>query len=321
MFVVIIAILVLAFGFLASTLIDVEEKGKRLIRTVAVAGALFLLLASCFTYVPTGYTGIVTTFGKVHDTTLDAGISFKAPWDNVIRMDNREQRVSFDLEAFSKDIQEVDLKGSVNLNIDKSTAMNLYREVGTDYINVLVTPRIQEDIKIVIARYTAETLVENRQVASDAMYDLLKEELAAKGINVISIAIENLEFSETFETAVEAKQVATQEKQRAKTQQEQQTMEAEQAAARKKIEAEAAAEVVRIQADAAAYEIKTKADAEAEANEKIAATVTEELIDYTQAQNWNGKLPATFIGSGSAIPVIQTDGASATDDAQEDSAE
>ena len=321
MFVVIMAILILVAGFMASALIEVEDRGKRLIRNVAVVGALFLLVASCFIYVPTGYTGIVTTFGKVHDATLDAGISFKAPWDNVVRMDNREQRVSFDLEAFSKDIQEVDLKGSVNLNIDKGTAMNLYREVGTDYINVLVAPRVQEDIKIVIARYTAETLLENRQVASDSMYDLLKEELAAKGINIISIAIENLEFSETFETAVEAKQVATQEKQRAKTQQEQQTMEAEQAASRKKIEAEAAAEVVRIQADAAAYEVRVKAEAEAEANEKIAATVTEELIDYTQAQNWNGKLPGTYIGSGGAIPVIKTDGTNATDDAQEDSAE
>ena len=317
MFLLIIAIIIFICGFIAPGLIDAEDRGKRLIRTVGTVAALLLLVVSCVTYVPTGYTGIVTTFGKVHDTTLDAGISFKAPWDNVIRMDNREQRFSFELEAFSKDIQEVDLKGSVNLNIDKSTAMNLYREVGTDYINVLIVPRVQEDIKIVIARYTAETLVENRQVASDAMYDLLKEELAAKGINVISIAIENLDFSDTFESAVEAKQVATQEKQRAKTQQEQQTMEAEQAAARKKIEAEAAAEVVRIQADAAAYEIKTKADAEAEANEKIAATVTEELIDYTQAQNWNGKLPSTFIGSGSAIPVIQTDGLSGTEDPAE----
>ena len=307
MFLLIIAIIIFICGFIVPGLIDAEDRGKRLIRTAATVVALLLLVVSCVTYVPTGYTGIVTTFGKVHDTTLDAGISFKAPWDNVIRMDNREQRFSFELEAFSKDIQEVDLKGSVNLNIDKSTAMNLYREVGTDYINVLIAPRVQEDIKIVIARYTAETLVENRQVASDAMYDLLREELAAKGINVISIAIENLDFSDTFESAVEAKQVATQEKQRAKTQQEQQTMEAEQAAARKKIEAEAAAEVVRIRADAEAYEIKTKADAEAEANEKIAATVTEELIDYTQAQNWNGKLPSTYIGSGSAIPVIQTD--------------
>ena len=317
MFLLIIAIIIFICGFIAPGLIDAEDRGKRLIRTVGTVAALLLLVVSCVTYVPTGYTGIVTTFGKVHDTTLDAGISFKAPWDNVIRMDNREQRFSFELEAFSKDIQEVDLKGSVNLNIDKSTAMNLYREVGTDYINVLIAPRVQEDIKIVIARYTAETLVENRQVASDAMYDLLKEELAAKGIKVISIANENLDFSDTFESAVEVKQVATQEKQRAKTQQEQQTMEAEQAAARKKIEAEAAAEVVRIQADAAAYEIKTKADAEAEANEKIAATVTEELIDYTQAQNWNGKLPSTFIGSGSAIPVIQTDGLSGTEDPAE----
>ena len=98
-------------------------------------------------------------------------------------------------------------------------------------------------------------------------------------------------------------------------------MEAEQAAARKKIEAEAAAEVVRIQAYAAAYEIKTKADAEAEANEKIAATVTGELIDYTQAQNWNGKLPSTFIGSGSAIPVIQTNPVGAPTEDEEDSAE
>ena len=89
----------------------------------------------------------------------------------------------------------------------------------------------------------------------------------------------------------------------------------------KKIEAEAAAEVVRIQADAAAYEIKTKADAEAEANEKIAATVTGELIDYTQAQNWNGKLPSTFIGSGSAIPVIQTDPVGTPAEDEEDSAE
>ena len=321
MFLLIIAIIIFICGFIVPGLIDAEDRGKRLIRTVATVSALLLLVTSCFTYVPTGYTGIVTTFGKVHDTTLDAGISIKAPWDNVIRMDNREQRFSFELEAFSKDIQEVDLKGSVNLNIDKSTAMNLYREVGTDYINVLIAPRVQEDIKIVIARYTAETLVENRQVASDAMYDLLKEELAAKGINVISIAIENLDFSDTFESAVEAKQVATQEKQRARTQQEQQTMEAEQAAARKKIEAEAAAEVVRIQADAAAYEIKTKADAEAEANEKIAATVTGELIDYTQAQNWNGKLPSTFIGSGSAIPVIQTDPVGAPAEDEEDSAE
>ena len=82
-------------------------------------------------------------------------------------------------------------------------------------------------------------------------------------------------------------------------------MEAQQEAERRKIAAEAAAEVKRIQADADAYEIKTRADAEAEANEKIALTITDELIQYTQAQGWNGQLPTTYVGSDDVIPVIQ----------------
>jgi regulator of protease activity HflC (stomatin/prohibitin superfamily) len=247
----------------------------------------------------------VTTFGKVHDSTLDAGISFKAPWDDVIRMDNREQRVKFELEAFSKDIQEVQIVGSVNLNIDKATAMNLYREVGTDYLNILVAPRVQEDVKAVTSKFTAEELISNRNSLSDSMCEMLRDDLKVNGINVIAISIENIDFTDAFTNAVEAKQVATQEKQRARTQQEQQTMEAQQEAERKKIAAEAAAEVKRIQADADAYEIQVKANAEAEANEKIALTITDELIQYTQAQSWDGELPTTFVGSNDVIPVIQ----------------
>ena len=308
MFLCIIAVIVFLFCLVFTLFLDDASAASRtFIRGAGAVMAAVLILMSCATYIPTGYTGIVTTFGKVHDSTLDAGISFKAPWDDVIRMDNREQRVKFELEAFSKDIQEVQIVGSVNLNIDKATAMNLYREVGTDYLNVLVAPRVQEDVKAITSKFTAEELISNRNSLSDSMCELLRGDLKVNGINVISISIENIDFTDAFTNAVEAKQVATQEKQRARTQQEQQTMEAQQEAERKKIAAEAAAEVKRIQADADAYEIKTKADAEAEANEKIAATVTEELINYTQAQNWDGRLPGTYIGSGSAIPLIQTD--------------
>ena len=302
------AIIIFIFGIiLSATLYDVSARVKHMFFGACTAVAVFTVLLSCVTYIPTGYTGIVTTFGKVHDTTLDAGIAMKAPWDDVIRMDNREQRVKFELSAFSRDIQEVSIVGSANLNIDKATAMNLYREVGTDYLNVLVAPRLQEDVKAITSKFTAEELISNRNSLSESMCELLRSDLLGNGINVISISIEDIDFTDAFTNAVEAKQVATQEKQRARTQQEQQTMEAEQAAARKKIEAEAAAEVKRIQAEADAYEIQVKADAEAEANKKIAATVTRELIDYTQAQNWDGRLPGTYVGSGSAIPLIQAE--------------
>ena len=259
--------------------------------------------------VPTGHTGIVTTFGKVHNETLDAGIAWHAPWDNVINMDNREQRVPFNLQAFSKDIQQVDIQGSINININKSTAMVLYREVGVNYVNVFVTPRIQEDVKIVIARYTAENLISNRQAASDAIYELIKDELTNKGINVISLALENVDFTDAFEAAVEAKQVATQEKQKAQTEQERKTLEEEAAAKRAiinanaeaekaKIAAQAELEVVKIQAEAALY----AGEKEAEMNKRISESLTPGLINYYWIKQWNGKLPT--VSTESMTPVF-----------------
>lgn len=56
-----------------------------------------------------------------------------------------------------------------------------------------------------------------------------------------------------------------------------------------------------------AYETRVQAEAEAEANAKIAASITDALIDYVQAQNWDGKLPATYLGSDSTVPIINTD--------------
>jgi len=276
---------------------------RRLIKVVGLVLAFAIIGIACFTYVPTGYTGIVTTFGKVHDATLDAGISFKAPWDNVIKMDNREQRSTFQLEAFSKDIQQVDIQGSINYNIDKATAMNLYKDVGTQYVSILVGPRIQEDVKIIVAQYNAENLIAGRQAAANDIETLIREELTPKGINIISLAIENIDFTDAFESAVEAKQVATQEKLKAQTQQEQATMEAEQAAKRKTIAAQADAEVAQIQADAEAYAVSVRAEAEAEANKKISASLTKDLIDYTQVNAWDGKLPV-YNGGNGTIPII-----------------
>jgi regulator of protease activity HflC (stomatin/prohibitin superfamily) len=304
MFIFIIGILLLISSIVGLTIkVDKEYKPTlRICGSIALIAAIVIIALSCVSYVPTGYTGIVTTFGKVHDITLDAGINFHAPWDNVITMDNREQRVPFEMQAFSSDIQEVSIRGSVNLNIDKKTAMNLYREVGTNYLNILVTPRISEEIKSVISKYTAEGLIINRNNLSIEMLSLLKNALAAQGINILSVAVEDVDFSDAFTNAVEAKQVATQEKQKAQTEQEQKTMEAQQAAERKKIEASAAAEVQKIEADAAAYAVRVQAEAQAEANTKLSTSITEELIKYNYVQTWDGKLPT--VSTDNAMSLI-----------------
>ena len=296
----VLAVAVLIAGFVVSH--NMEYSALRIAAPlIGIIAAIVLVVLSCVSYVPTGYTGILTTFGRVEDNTLDAGISFHLPWQNVVKMDNREQRDAFQLEAFSKDIQQVDLQGSINYNIDKTTAMRLYRDVGTDYVPILINPRIQEDVKIIIAKYTAENLIANRQVMANEIETLLRDELVSKGINVISLAIENIDFTDAFEAAVEAKQVATQERQRAQTQQEQQTMEATQKAERERIAAQAAADVEKINADARAYAIKAEADAQAEANKKINESLTTDLINYNQVNRWDGKLPTV---TSDTIPIL-----------------
>ena len=257
-----------------------------------------------FAKVNAGHVGIVDNMGKVADEALQPGFHFTSFFSKVVPVDARVQKVSGEMEAFSKDIQQVILSMSVNYCIKAERAGYLYKNIGMNYDKTLIAPRVQENTKAVIGDYTAETLIANREDISKKILQKMKADMKEYGIEITVVSIENIDFTDAFESAVEAKQVATQEKQRAKTQQEQQTMETEQAAARAKIEADSQAEVQRIQADAEAYSIRAKAEAEAEANEKIAKSLTEDLINYTEAQRWDGKLPETYMGDSSALPVI-----------------
>ena len=304
MFLFIVGILLALVGIVVALFL----KEIRAFGVIALVVALVLIGISCFSSVPTGYIGILTTFGRVENETMEAGFHLKAPWQSIVKMNNQEQRKSFTLEAFSSDIQQVNVSGSINYNIDKTTAMTLYREVGTAYSDTLVIPRLYENTKAVFSHYKAEELISNRDALSDEIRDKMIDDLKSYGVNVLSISIEDVDFTDAFTTAVEAKQVASQNKLKAETEQEQQTMEARAAAERRKIEAEAQAEVERINADAEAYRIKTQSEAEAEANKKIAESLSEQLIEYNYANSWNGQLPNTFVGDGDAIPVIQTSG-------------
>ncbi|MBR6787084.1 MAG: prohibitin family protein [Clostridia bacterium] len=283
-----------------------KSKLPKIITILALLVVLAIIIAStCTAVVPTGYTGILTTFGRVADYTLDAGFHFKSPFQQVTLMDNREQKTAFTTMAFSSDIQQVDVQGSINYNINKQTAMNLFKDVGVGYYNTLVNPRMQENLKAVFSKYTAEELISSRDKLSVEIREALSNEMNSYGINIISVSIENIDFTDAFTEAVEAKQVAQQSKLKAEIEQAQQTHEAQQQAERQKIAAEAEANVQKIEADAAAYAIRTKAEAEAEANRLVAESLTDELLQYTEINQWDGQLP-TYMAGGDAttVPVL-----------------
>ena len=266
---------------------------------LSLLSVVILLFAMCVT-VPTGHTGILTTFGHVEERTLEAGFHLILPVQEVISMDNRAQKAVLDLSCFSSDIQEVMISYSLNYQINKENAQNIYRTIGPDYYNIIILPRIQEAVKAVTAQYTADNLVAKRSELSEKITDTLTEELDDYNIIVLNAAIENMDFSDVFTDAVEAKQVAEQQKLKAAIEQEQMNIEAKQSAERKKIEAEAQAEVARIAADAELYEKQQQA----EANKALAESISENLIRYNYVNGWDGKLPQ-IMGSDTVMPVLE----------------
>ncbi|MCL1855703.1 MAG: SPFH domain-containing protein, partial [Clostridia bacterium] len=177
--------------------------------------------------------------------------------------------------------------------------------VGISYYETVMLPRVMENVKATFSKYTAENLVAARQTLSKQILDLLAPEMKLYGIEVLSIAIENIDFTNAFTDAVEAKQVAEQTKLKTQIQQDEQLLIEKTTAERAQIAAEADAKVAKINADAKAYSVRVQAEAEAEANQKLAQSVTAQLIEYVQANRWDGKLP-TFVsgGDGGSLPII-----------------
>ena len=264
-----------------------KKTGKKVIAVIAILIVAMIIATSCIVKMPTGFTGVVTSFGKVSDRTLEPGIHFKAPWQNVVKMDTRIQVKTVDLSCFSSDIQEVIVNYALNIRIASSDTKTIYSTIGKDYYNVVIVPNVAECVKTVVAKYNAEDLISERAALAQSIEDLLSAKLANYNIIVISTSITDIDFKDSFTDAVEAKQVAQQNKLRAETE-----------AQQKIVEAEAAQEVRKINADAEAYELKVKAEAEAEANRLISESLNEKILEKMYYDNWDGKLPTVMGGDG-----------------------
>jgi len=280
---------------------NVKRGGKKL-GIAAIVGIVVVALVicglSCVTTIPTGHTGVVTTFGSVEDYTFDAGVHVKLPWQKVVMMDNRIQKQTVNLSCFSSDIQEVSMVFTVNYQINKANAQVIYSTIGINYYDTVITPCITEATKVVTAKYSAEALVGERTDLAAQIEDELTASLQKYNIEIVSTSIEDMDFTDAFTNAVEEKQVAEQNRLRAQTE-----------AETKKIEAEAAAEVERIKAQAEADAKIIRAEAEAEANRKIAESLTEGVLNNKFIENWNGELPMVTGGSGNLleIPITSTE--------------
>ena len=267
--------------------IDIStRKTGKIVGICAAAVAAIIVVVSSVSIVPAGCTGVVTTFGKVSDTALNEGLHLKVPFaQRVTTVSNKIQVYQADADAVSKDLQTVNSTIAVNFRIKSASSASIFKNIGSDYENVILMPTVQECMKSVCAKYTAEQLITDRAQVGEEIKAQLVSKVDEYGIEIEKFNIVNFDFSSEFNEAIEAKQVAEQNLLKTKTEQEQ---------AKKKV----------IAADAEATSIKTKAEAQAEANKTISESLSNELIKYQTIDKWDGVLPKV---ANDANPLISLD--------------
>lgn len=260
------------------------QKGP--LRIVLIIGAilLFMLFLNPWVQVGAGERGVVLNFGAVQDSVLGEGLHFRMPiMQRVAIMDVKVQKAVTDATSASADLQDVTSSVALNYHVVPDKANVVYQTLGVEFKERIIDPAIQEVMKAVSARYTAEELITKRAAVSEAMRANLAERLLPNNIAVDAVSIVAFSFSKVFTEAIEAKQTA-----------EQLALKAKRDLDRIKIEAE---------------QKITAAKAEAESLRLQRANISPDLIELRKIEanlkaieKWNGILPQ--VTGGGAVPFI-----------------
>lgn len=247
-----------------------------------VAGLLgFMLVWGSFYTVNTGTRAIIFRFGQIIDVT-DEGLHLKLPFiDKRLIVDVRTQKASSPASAGTRDMQSVTTEVAVNYHLNAASLAKIYAQSGLEVREKLIDPRIQEVVKAVVAKYSAEQLLVQREAVKTDIFTNLKNSLAKYSIVVEDIQITNFSFSPAFDKAIELKQTAEQSALKAKNDLQRIRIEAEQ-------------KISMAEAEAKAIEIQSLA---------VKAQGGEGYVQLKAIEKWDGKLPQ-YSGSA-AVPFIQ----------------
>ena len=246
---------------------------------VLILGLLIVLLFFTAT-VNTGDVGVITNFGKVTGDVLDSGWHIVGPVDHVNDISIRTITTQSDADCFSSDLQEVKITVAVQTRITKENATNIFKNFGVEYMSQAM-PKILDALKAETAKYEAAQIIANRDKIRSEAFQAASDRLK-NFVEVLDLSFVNVEFSDDYEKAIEAKQVAQQRAEQAKYELQQAEVEADKEVAT----AKGAAQAIQIRGDALA---------------KNPQVIQLELIN-----KWDGKSPDTLVtgGAGGSVPSI-----------------
>lgn len=277
--------------------------GMALVALLAVA----VVMGSWF-IVNQGERGVVLRNGAFV-RVAEPGLGFKVPIiDSVVDLSVRTHKSGYEkLTSYSRDIQLAELRVAVNYRIDTSMVKHVYESYGSlqAAVDRVVTPRVQDEVKVVFGRFNAKTAIEERARLGLEMEDAIRAGIKGTGLILETLQVEEIDFSKAFEQSIEDRMKAEVEVAKLLQNLEREKVQADIV----RTQAQAKADAILAQAKAEADAIKLKGDAEASAIRARAAALQQNasLIELVKAEKWNGALPTTMVPGG-ATPLISVGG-------------
>lgn len=274
---------------------------KRLHIGLIVLVAVLLIGSLSFSIIPTGSTGVKSTFGQIDATTLHSGFNWKIPIaQNIAVVNNKQQDVKFDKDKIWSEtskrtaIYYKDITVTYQINPEKSAW--IYANV-TDYENNMISQAIVSSGIKSASKTLSDTDATNRAKIEPLVLRHIQtavdEKYGAGVLHINKVVIANADFDKSYSKAVA-------EKQKAQLAAEKQAIENE-----KNIKAaEAKAKIKKTNAQADADALKIKSEAQAEANKKVSSSLNDDVLTKQYIEKWDGKLPNTVAGDSATTMLL-----------------
>lgn len=283
-----------------------------IIVVVAMVALASAVMNSWYT-IDQGDRGVLLTNGAL-SSVVQPGLHFKIPFlQRVDKISLRQQVVKWGCEspncsnlpamqAYSRDQQPADMRVTVNFHVPESEVGALYTNYGSleSLADRVIARKAPQEIKTVFGQYDAVSVIQNRAKFNKDVSDAISR-VTDGPVIIDSVQVENINFSQAYEQAVEARMTAQVEVQKQEQNLQQEKIKADIAVT----QAKGRADSVKAEADASAYRTKIEGEATADAIKLRAAALSDNplLVELTKAEKWNGQLPTSMI-PGSTVPFL-----------------
>lgn len=280
---IIIAALFIGACVFSFVMFENENDGLGLIGVLAafVLGISFIIVPFSFHTVQTGQVAVVKHLGKATHVR-QAGTYFDF-WltDKYQKYDAKLQNTEITTAAYSSDAQTMDVQMTVQYQIFTEEVMDIANQYGKlDALNTRLVAVATEKTKSVLSGHKAMDIIANRASMSPAVEDAVRAAVGEEyHVEIVSVVLTNIDFSDAFETAVEDKMIAEQQQLKASYENETKV-----AAAKAKAEAKI-----------------IEAEAEKKANDLLVMSLNDYILRKMWIEKWDGKMPTYYGGDANLM--------------------